>query len=63
MTQKDEITKDAMLIHAAMRGMWAPCAIGLGLTVDEAYQRTEKLKEAPKAYRNAVVRKVMAMEK
>ena len=49
-----DVQLDATLVLAAMRGLFVPCAIGLGMTPDEAYGRAAWLKKQPEKYISAV---------
>ena len=60
---KLDVSLDATLVHAGMRGLFAPCAMQLGLKVTEAFARAEWLKTQDADYINAVVAKVEEMEK
>ena len=57
-----DIKLDAILVHAAMRGMFEPCAIGLGMTADEAFKRCEWLKNQSESYIKSVTKEVVYIE-
>jgi len=59
---KQNLQLDATLVHAATKGLFVPCAIGLGLTADEAWHRADWLKHQPEAYIIQVSDRVVEME-
>lgn len=59
---KRNVDLDATLVHAAMAGLFVPCAIQLGLSPDEAFGRSLWLKRQPKSYVDKVVNKVMEIQ-
>jgi hypothetical protein len=60
--KKPDVKLDATLVHASLRGLFVPCAIGLGLTTDEAFGRAEWLKKQPETYITEVSEAVEKME-
>ncbi len=59
---KQNLQLDATLVHAATKGLFVPCAIGLGMTADEAWHRADWLKHQPEAYITKVCDRVVEME-
>jgi len=59
---KKDVRVDAILVHAAMHDLFAPAAIGLGLTATEAFGRAMWLKHQSAAYIIEVTDKVLEME-
>lgn len=58
-----DIERDAVLVHASMRGLHIPAAIGLGLTPDEALvHHPAWLKAQGASYIHQVSRRVAEME-
>lgn len=59
---EQNIARDAVLVHAAMHGLFEPAAFGLGLSPDEAFVHHPKwLKRQGDAYLRAVASEVAKM--
>lgn len=60
---QQDVERDAVLVHAAMRGLVVPAAIRLGLEPDDAFVRhPEWLRRQPVAYIKRVADRVTKME-
>lgn len=59
---EENIELDATLVHAATIGLFVPCAIGLGMTADEALGRAYWLKRQSQEYITAVSLRVVEIE-
>jgi hypothetical protein len=59
---KKNVQLDALLVHAAMHGLFDRAAIGLGLTANEAYSRAAWLKEQSDSYVQKVAEAVAKLE-
>jgi hypothetical protein len=59
---KRDVHLDAILVHAAINNLFEPCAIGLGMTADEAFGRAKWLKKQSKSYILSVSEEVVRIE-
>lgn len=59
---KKDIELDAKMVLAGMRGQFVPCAISLGMTASQAFDRAEWLKKQSRQYIHAVTLQVKKLE-
>jgi hypothetical protein len=59
---KKNVKLDALLLHAALHDLFVPCAIGLHLTPDEAFGRSDWLRKQKTSYIQKVIALVMEIE-